>query len=133
LVNVLLRTYEGIVDRPVVVYERQLAALLKKDGERVEEELLLLHEARMIAYTPLKKEPLLYFLRDRVPAEDLYIDPLAYQRRKQQYAARIGRMLEYLRLPGQPGECRSRFLAVYFGDKEAKDCGICDNCLKNRS
>ena len=128
-IEVLLRTYEGVVDRPVVIYERQLAALLKKDSGKVEEDLIRLHGARVIEYTPIKREPLIYFLRDRVTAEDLYIDPIAYRKRKEQYAARIGKMLEYLRLPGG---CRSRFLAAYFGDEKAGDCGICDNCLRRK-
>jgi ATP-dependent DNA helicase RecQ len=128
-IEVLLRTYEGVVDRPVVIYERQLAALLKKDSAEVEEDLIRLHSARVIEYIPVKREPLIYFLRDRVAAEDLYIDPLAYRRRKEQYAVRIGRMLEYLKLSGN---CRSRFLAVYFGDEKAGDCGICDNCLRRK-
>ena len=25
--------------------------------------------------------------------------------------------------------CRSQFINQYFGDKDAKPCGICDNCL----
>lgn len=28
--------------------------------------------------------------------------------------------------------CRSRFISQYFGDEEAKDCGICDNCLATK-
>jgi ATP-dependent DNA helicase RecQ len=37
-------------------------------------------------------------------------------------------MINYART----GECRSRFSAHYFGDENAKDCGICDNCLAKR-
>ena len=29
--------------------------------------------------------------------------------------------------------CRSKMIGSYFGDHELKDCGICDNCLRNRS
>jgi ATP-dependent DNA helicase RecQ len=29
--------------------------------------------------------------------------------------------------------CRSQFISVYFGDKEAKDCSICDNCLRKKA
>ncbi|MDR3716897.1 MAG: RecQ family ATP-dependent DNA helicase [Puia sp.] len=129
VVDTLLRTYEGMLDRPVVVYERQLGALLKKDSGEIEENLLRLHRAGVIEYIPVRNKPLIFFLRDRVPAEDLYIEPLAYQRRKGQYGARIGRVLEYLQLPGG---CRSRYLAVYFGDAKARDCGICDNCLQRK-
>ncbi|HXB08387.1 MAG TPA: RecQ family zinc-binding domain-containing protein, partial [Puia sp.] len=68
-------------------------------------------------------------LRNRPAAEELYINPVSYRERKERYAGRIRAMLRYL---GLLEECRSRFLANYFGDKEVGDCGICDNCLKNR-
>ena len=28
--------------------------------------------------------------------------------------------------------CRSRMLLIHFGEKDAKDCGRCDYCLKKR-
>ena len=29
--------------------------------------------------------------------------------------------------------CRSHFISLYFGDEQAKDCGICDNCLRKKA
>ena len=29
--------------------------------------------------------------------------------------------------------CRSRFIAAYFGESHVKPCGICDNCLKQKA
>ena len=29
--------------------------------------------------------------------------------------------------------CRSRIIGNYFGDRELKSCGICDNCLKQKT
>ena len=49
--------------------------------------------------------------------------------RKEQYATRIRTMLGYLNMHGG---CRSRYLANYFGDKTATNCGICDHCLAAR-
>jgi ATP-dependent DNA helicase RecQ len=81
----------------------------------------------IIEYEPPKEMPQLYFLRDRVAAEELYIDPVKYRERKEVYADRVRAMVRYLSLAD---ECRSRYLASYFGDKDAADCGICDNCLR---
>ncbi len=33
----------------------------------------------------------------------------------------------------QTAACRSVFINKYFGDDEAKPCGICDNCLNNKN
>lgn len=30
-------------------------------------------------------------------------------------------------------DCRSKFISAYFGDEKAKDCGICDNCLRKKA
>jgi len=127
LIHSLLRTYEGIFDRPVSIRERQLAFVTRKDPAQITAELLQLQAFGIIDYSPRKESPQLYFFRDRPNAEDLYIDPVNYRLRKERYADRIHTMIRFLRL-GE--ECRSRFMANYFGDKEAKDCGICDNCLR---
>ncbi len=129
LVQSLLRTYEGIFDQAVNIRERQLAHLIHKEPAQLAAALAELHARRIVDYTPAKESPQLYFFRDRPPAEELYIDPVQYRQRKEQYATRIRSMLRYLRLAEQ---CRSRYLANYFGDKDAADCGICDNCLRNK-
>ncbi|MBS1662429.1 MAG: RecQ family ATP-dependent DNA helicase [Bacteroidetes bacterium] len=127
LIHALLRTYEGIFDQPVAIRERQLAWLLHKQAPQVTADLTQLHAFRIIDYTPIKESPQLYFFRNRAATEELYIDPVSYRERKEQYSTRIRAMIRYL---GLVGECRSRYLAHYFGDKEAGDCGICDNCLQ---
>jgi ATP-dependent DNA helicase RecQ len=127
LLHALLRTYEGIFDHPVTIRERHLAFITRKTPAEVTAGLIQLQSFQIFDYTPPKDTPQLYFLRDRPNAEDLYIDPVSYRQRKEQYATRIRTMIRYLDLEGK---CRSRFLANYFGDKEAVDCGICDNCLR---
>jgi len=127
LIDHLLRSYEGIFDQPASIYERQLAWTLRRDRQEVVGELLRLQAFHIVDYSPQKEGPQLFFLRDRPYAEELYIDPLNHKSRKEQYAARLRAMVTYLE---GAGECRSRFLAGYFGDTTARDCGICDNCLK---
>ena len=126
LIHALLRSYEGIFDRPVTIRERQLAFITRKTPAEITTGLGRLQAFHIIEYTPPKDTPQLYFLRDRPNAEDLYIDPVKYRERKERFATRIRTMIRYMDLSDK---CRSRFLANYFGDKEATDCGICDNCL----
>ncbi|HEY4110036.1 ATP-dependent DNA helicase RecQ [Puia sp.] len=130
LIHSLLRGYEGIFDLPVSVRERQLAWNTHKDVAQVSAELARLQAFGIIDFIPAKETPQIYFFRDRPAAEDLYIDAVAYRQRKDRYATRIRAMVRYLALAE---ECRSRYLANYFGDKEVADCGICDNCLRRRS
>lgn len=136
LIHTLLRTYEGIMDQPVTIRERQLSYLMHLDHGRLTAALTQLQAFHLIEYTPTRDSPQLYFFRNRPAAEELYIDPVGYRERKEQYATRIRAMLRYIKL-GEGGiklgnECRSRYLAHYFGDKDAGDCGICDNCLRAR-
>jgi ATP-dependent DNA helicase RecQ len=130
LIHALLRGYEGIFDQPVSIRERQLAWNIHKDAAQVSADLARLQAFGIIDFTPAKESPQIYFLRDRPAAEDLYIPPVQYRERKERYATRIRAMVRYM---GLAEECRSRFLANYFGDKEVEDCGICDNCLRRRS
>jgi ATP-dependent DNA helicase RecQ len=127
LIHALLRNYEGILDQPVTIREKQLAYLTHQDPVQLAAGLAQLQAFHIVDYTPVRDSPQLYFFRNRPAAEELYIDPVQYRERKEQYATRIRAMLRYLRLEEQ---CRSRYLAHYFGDKDAGDCGICDNCLR---
>ena len=129
LIHTLLRNFPGIMDVPVSIREKQLAHLTHQEPAAVAAALAELQAYHLVDYMPAKDTPQLYFFRDRPAAEELYIDPVQYRERKEQYATRIRAMLRYLRLEE---ECRSRYLAHYFGDKDAGDCGICDNCLKRR-
>jgi ATP-dependent DNA helicase RecQ len=125
LIHALLRTYEGVFDRPTSIKEKQLAFLTGKDISQVTKDLNQLQSYHVVDYTPQKDTPQLYFARERPAAEELYIDPVGLRLRKEEFAGRIHSMVRYMELSV---ECRSRWLAGYFGDKEAKDCGICDNC-----
>ncbi len=127
LIDQLLRNHEGIFDQPVAVYEKKLALALRKEIPEIRSELQQLQAWNFISYSPQKESPQLYFFRDRPHAEDLYIDPVQYRLRKEQYSTRIRAMIGYLNL--RDG-CRSRYLANYFGDRTAADCGICDHCLR---
>jgi ATP-dependent DNA helicase RecQ len=128
LIHSLLRSYEGIFDQPVPIRERQLTYNTRSAPGQVAADLAQLQAYHVVGYVPSKESPQLYFFRNRVAAEEFYIDPVKYRERKEQYAIRIRAMIRYL---GLAVECRSRYLANYFGDKDATDCGVCDNCLRN--
>jgi ATP-dependent DNA helicase RecQ len=129
LIHSLLRGYEGIFDQPVFIRNRQLSLATRKEQAQVSAELLQLQAFGIIDYQAPKETPQLYFLRNRPNAEELYIDPVRYRERKDRYADRVRAVIRYL---GLTEECRSRYLAGYFGDTDAPPCGICDNCLRTK-
>jgi ATP-dependent DNA helicase RecQ len=130
LIKTLLRAHEGIFEYPASISENFLAGLLKKEKEEIKKELTQLHSYRIIEYRPQKDKPQLLFLRDRIKAEDLSIDIKALKNRKEKFISRVNSMLGYIH---ETVECRSKIIAAYFGDHETKDCGVCDNCLRQKS
>ncbi len=126
----LLRAYEGIYDMPVSISEIVLAGLMHKDVKDVKNELQMLDKAGVIRYQPRKDNPQLCFLRDRIKASDISIDLAAYEKRKEQFRRRMKQMIRFVQ---EENACRSRIIGTYFGDTRMKDCGICDNCLKQKA
>ncbi len=130
LIKTLLRAYEGIFEYPASISENILAYLLQKNKNEIKKELGQLHGNRIIEYTPQKDSPQLLFLRNRVKTEDLSIDVKALNNRKEKFISRIDNIIRYIH---EAVICRSKIIASYFGDQKVKDCGICDNCLRQKS
>jgi len=125
LLTTLLRSYEGIFDFPAFISENLMARLLKKDETDIKQQLHTIASYGIISYTPQNEEPQIVFKKNRVPIQDLMINTTLYNRRKESFLKRVQTIISYTR----QSNCRSRFISIYFGDKEAKECGICDNCL----
>lgn len=130
IIKTLLRAYEGIFDQPVHVSEKMMAGLMKKDPEEIKKQLSQLQHAGLISYEPQKDTPQLFLLRNRIKAEDIHIDMLAYNRRKEQFQKRMRQMTTYVK---EDTVCRSRIIGSYFGDTSVRACGICDNCLRQKA
>ncbi len=126
----LLRAYEGIYDMPVAVSEIVLAGLLRKEAASVKNELLMLDKAGVIQYQPRRDNPQIYLIRNRVKAGDISMDMVAYHKRKEQFRSRMKQMVQFV---VEDTQCRSRIIGHYFGDEKMKNCGICDNCLKQKA
>jgi ATP-dependent DNA helicase RecQ len=129
IIKCLLRTYEGIIDNRVSVYEKQLARLCRITIEEVKEQLGQLQSFGIIEYLPQKDTPQIHFLLNRASAQYLQIDQDHYLARKKQFQERVQNMIRYIELADV---CRSRYIANYFGDTQTTDCGNCDNCLARK-
>ena len=130
IVKCLLRTYGGICDQPVGISEKNIAFLLKKELNEISDTLKKLHAFGIIAYSPQKDKPQLYFLQNRMHTAQLYIDSTKYLERKEIFSNRLAAITHYVL---EKKLCRSIHIGNYFGDTQVKSCGKCDNCLAKKS
>jgi ATP-dependent DNA helicase RecQ len=82
--------------------------------------------SELASYHPQKNTPQISFLTVRLPSGHLDINPALLRQLKKNEIERLSVMEDYLLLEKA---CRSVFLARYFGENQAADCGICDHCL----
>lgn len=129
LIKALLRSYQGIFDNRISIFEKRMAGICKKSIEEIQKQLQQLAAMGMIEYLPQKETPQIHFLVNRAPAAFLHIDKDQYHKRKESFTARINTLI---RFATKPSSCRSVFIGNYFGDIDKDPCGICDYCLSAR-
>jgi ATP-dependent DNA helicase RecQ len=126
LIKALLRSYQGIFDNRISVFEKRMAGICKQSIDEIQKQLQQLAAMGMIEYLPQKETPQIHFLLNRAPAAFLHIDKDQYLKRKVAFTTRINTLI---RFATNPGCCRSVFIGNYFGDIDKDNCGICDYCL----
>jgi ATP-dependent DNA helicase RecQ len=126
LIKALLRSYQGIFDNRISVFEKRIAGICKLDIQTVQKQLQQLAAMGIIEYLPQKETPQIHFLVNRAPAAFLHIDKEQYLKRKEAFTNRINTLILFAT---NPGACRSVFIGNYFGDPAKEACGICDYCL----
>ncbi len=97
----------------------------KKEEVDIKLQLQKIASFGVISYAPQSEEPQIIFRKNRVPADDLLFNMEPYNKRKESFVQRVHNMISYAKTK----TCRSYFINQYFGDADAKPCGICDNCL----
>lgn len=130
LIKGLLRSYEGIFDFPVTVYESSIARFIGKPVEEIKIALTKLHQSGIIHYEPQKDSPQIFMLNHRMYAENFTIDLAAHTARKAAYRERINAMIDFVE---DVTTCRAVQIGRYFGDQLILPCNICDNCLSKKT
>ena len=125
----ILRLYNGVFTHFRNIDELQIASFAHLTPERVHELLKVLWRMHVIRYIPAARTPMIYFDTERLPQKDIYIAPETYRYRYDRAVERFNSMLRYTT---SMDECRSKIIEEYFGEPNAKDCGICDVCLSKR-
>jgi ATP-dependent DNA helicase RecQ len=130
LIKGLLRSYEGIFNKPCFVFEGALARFTQTKREEVESGLKKLHQQGIISYQSKKEKPQIILLYDRMYADAFKIDHNRIRQRKKQF---LENAREIIRYAVDTKKCRSKMIATYFSETKMKDCGVCDNCLQNKA
>jgi ATP-dependent DNA helicase RecQ len=127
LLHTILRNYTGVFSDDVYIDESMLAVRTGKNRKEIAEMLISLSRMRYIRYIPQKKTPFIVFTTSREEVQFVTIPREVYEERKKRFEKRIYSMIGYVE---EDEVCRSRMLLIYFGEKNPKDCGRCDVCLK---
>ncbi len=125
VLQAVLRTYGGVFDFMTKINPLLIAKKAETNEAKVSIALQQLQKDAIIDYTAQESDLRLVFL---VPREDeITIHSFAkkVQERQQLKVKNIDSMLAYVK---NDTRCRNRQLLAYFGEKDAKDCGICDVC-----
>jgi len=125
VIQIILRSYTGLFADYVYIDEAAIATRAGITAQQVYDILIGLSKFRIINYIPHKKTPLIIYTRTREELKYLRIPRSAYEERKERFANRIEKVLEYI---NEENICRSRMLLSYFGEKNTVDCGVCDIC-----
>ncbi len=121
----LLRNYGGLFADYSFVDESMIAHQCGLKPNDVYQTLKLLSEKHVIQFIPRKQVPYVRYLQRREDSEHVMLPPAVYEERLAQYQERIEAMLHYAK---DDSKCRSRQLLEYFGEKNVRDCGMCDVC-----
>ena len=127
LLHAILRNYTGVLSDDVYIDESMLAVRTGKSRKEVTEKLISLSRLRYIRYIPQKKTPFIVFTTSREETQFVSISRAVYEERKKRFEKRIHSMIGYVE---EEAVCRSRMLLIYFDEKNPRDCGCCDVCLK---
>ena len=128
IIKGLLRSYEGIFDFQCIIYEKILAGFIKVPHAEILKSLQELHQNSIIDYKPGSEKPQIFLLKNRMYNDDFYVDANAMSIRKTEATKRTRAIENYVT---NAAYCRTKIIGNYFGETNAKDCGICDNCINN--
>jgi len=122
----ILRLYQGLFSDYVSIDEEYIARVTRNSKAAITAMLIKLSRMGVITYIPGAKSPLLIFNYERENEIGFSISKENYSKKLESFTKRIESVISYSK---ESSKCRSGFLVEYFGQKEWKNCGLCDICL----
>lgn len=123
LITLLSRSYPGIFDQYFEIHEAEFCKRLKITASELDKQLKFLEQHGILDINWKTDLPLVTFINERVPDNQLRLSDEVYANRKLLAEKRWHEMKSFLTLP----VCRSQYLIRYFG-QESEPCGKCDYC-----
>ncbi|MDM1294508.1 RecQ family ATP-dependent DNA helicase [Sphingobacterium sp. N143] len=125
LIKAILRSYGGVFENYIQINEYEFANKLGLPYAQIVALLKSLEGLEIASYLPSTDAPQLTFLQNRVDYKHLHIDHIFIRDRHQVKEAEVKGMIHYI----EKANCRSQSLLLYFGEKNAGFCQVCDLCL----
>ncbi|MDR1975051.1 MAG: RecQ family ATP-dependent DNA helicase [Bacteroidales bacterium] len=127
IIQTILRLYGGAVFSWYVdVSEQDIAVRSGLSKEETIEQLKFLQKRNIIDYEQTEKGATVSFLRDRIEIEKEFLLPKTLRQQTKNAADKLEQSIDYA---SSEHLCRSVCLLRYFGEENAKKCGVCDVCL----
>ena len=126
VIKAILRTYGGLFDNKVQI---NLAAICKKAGTIEKEALAILstlQKDKIVDFEHQQNDASITFLVPREDENSIY--PFS-DYIKEQSISKVQKIEALLAYVNNDKKCRSQQLLNYFGDEDAKKCGICSVCM----
>ncbi len=128
-IKLLLRSYTGFFTEYVAVNEQLLAKRANVNIQLVYQYLNKLNHLKIIHYIPQKKTPIIRYVQSREEVRYMKLADEVYKDRKKDLEYRVSSIIDYCEYTHV---CRSKFLLGYFGQKNSKNCGVCDVCIEKK-
>jgi ATP-dependent DNA helicase RecQ len=126
IVLTILRTYPGIYEMPTTFNSALIAKKSNHTETEVNQVLKKLQEKEVIAYTAKNNDAVLVF--NEVREDDKTINRIA-KYLEHQNQLKVNQLESVLHYVNDKNNCKSQLLLAYFGEKDAKSCGICSYCI----
>ncbi|GAB2540431.1 RecQ family ATP-dependent DNA helicase [Rufibacter soli] len=130
LIKGLLRLYGGEMFRDFVkISEAGLSKHLNLPEKTVRQQLLHLHQRKVLVYEAQHDGPQVQFLTPRFDAATLPLDQKRLTQFRERAVEKAHSVIGYMQ---NAKACRTSQILAYFGETAQADCRICDYCLAQK-
>ena len=130
LLQILLRTYGGIIDFTTPINENALAKTLGITVDLLKNQLVQLTKDEMINYIAANIHLQLLFLVPREDERTINLKSTQINHQNELKLAKFNKIVAFLK---NNTECRNQQILHYFGEEKPTICHICEVCLKNET
>jgi ATP-dependent DNA helicase RecQ len=129
VITAILRNYTGIYEIETAINTSLIARKSNTSEENVIEVLKRMHQKEICVLHSQSNDSQLTF--NEVREDDLTINRIA-KFLQQQNEIKTKQFESVIKYVSDKKQCKSKLLLTYFGETDAKDCGICSYCITQK-